>query len=141
MYTVILAIYYPIHRLGLVSFIRSGFDDVNIVEVNNGKELMQIIAERLIDLVILDPALPGITLQKLIKKRRGARMLPSVLIYSEGDELVFATTFIHMGAAGYIEQNCREEQLIHAIRVILQGSKYISNRVWENYLNGLVGSA
>lgn len=141
MYTIVLAIYYPIHRIGIMSFVRSGFDDVKVIEVDNGKDLMKLLAEDLVDMVILDPALPCIAIQKLIKKRRGASAMPPVLIYSEGDELTFATTFIRMGAAGYIEQKCREDQMIHAIRIILQGSKYISNRVWESYLNGLVGSA
>jgi len=91
---------------------------------------MKIVSGCGIELVILDPELSRITLYKLFKKRTGLTSMPPILVYSDDDEQVFADTYIRMGAAGYLEQKCRPDQMIKTIGVRLKGNIYLSEEAW-----------
>ncbi len=61
-----------------------------------------------------------------------------VLVYSMRSEQVYAQRVIALGAAGFISKESEEEEVVRAIRLIMQGKGYLSSAV-EEHLQGLKG--
>jgi DNA-binding NarL/FixJ family response regulator len=92
------------------------------------------------DLVILDLALldaNGIELLKDIRVRRPRQL---VLMLSMHDESLYAFRALRAGAAGYIMKAEATEKLLSAIRQILQGGVYLSERMQKRVLGRLGGT-
>lgn len=134
MYTIVLAMRYPVQRLGISSNIYSAFKEVKIIEAGNEENVVNVALGPSTDLVILDPDLLGTKMHEFFVQQD--RATTPVLVYSTGDERLFAGFFIRMGAAGYIEQRCSRDQLIAAVSTVLQGHTYLSDSIRKNYLEG-----
>ncbi len=61
-----------------------------------------------------------------------------VLVYSMRSEQVYAQRVIALGAAGFISKESDEEEVVRAIRLIMQGKGYLSTAV-EEHLQSLKG--
>lgn len=140
MYTIVVAIPYPIYRIGVIDLVCSYLSGVTIMEISHVEELMKVSLDPSIDLIILEPDFPGVRLQHFFGSRAGQASVAPVLMYSKSDELLVADMFVRMGAAGYVEQKSRSGQLIHAIRMILNGATYISDKVRANGNPDLTGN-
>jgi DNA-binding NarL/FixJ family response regulator len=91
--------------------------------------------------VIVDISLngpDGLDLLKIIRMRDPN--LP-VLILSMLDESVYAERALHAGASGYIMKQEATEQVLIAIRRILGGDIYVSNRMASKMLHRFVGGS
>lgn len=90
--------------------------------------------------MVLDLELPdakGIDLLSEIKrKRRGLH----ILVLSAYPEDQFAVRVLKAGAAGFVPKDAAPEDLLKAIRKIIGGGKYISERVAHLLLNHLHGA-
>jgi|SRR5215217_3065765 len=132
MHTIVLATPFPIHRIGIETIIRPYFSEVKLIEIQDGEDLIRLLAHREVDLIIVDPMLPDLLIKRLFEMREPLKSRPPILVYSEDDELLVGGKFIHMGATGFIEQKCSREQLISAISTVLNGDIYLSEKVWAN---------
>jgi DNA-binding NarL/FixJ family response regulator len=92
------------------------------------------------DLVILDLAFPGANGIELLKDIRVRCPKQLVLMLSMHDESLYAFRALRAGAAGYIMKAEATEKLLHAIRQILQGGIYLSERMQKRVL-GRVGAS
>lgn len=92
------------------------------------------------DLVILDLALPGANGIELLKDIRVRRPRQMVLMLSMHDESLYAFRALRAGASGYIMKAEATEKLLHAVRQILQGGVYLSERMQKRVLGRVGGS-
>ena len=81
------------------------------------------------DLVILDLRLKSGDALDLIKTFRAEHPDLKVLVLSQYDELVFAERVLRAGACGYVMKDNATEVILEAIRTVLAGDVYFSNRV------------
>jgi DNA-binding NarL/FixJ family response regulator len=81
------------------------------------------------DLVILDLRLKSGDALELIKTFRAEKPEIKVLVLSQYDELVFAERVLRAGACGYVMKDNATEVILEAIRTVLSGEVYFSNRV------------
>jgi len=91
------------------------------------------------DIAIVDVALgntSGIELLKNIKARFPKLI---VLVLSMHDESVYAHRALRAGASGYIMKQEATERVLLALRKILRGEVYLSERLGNRMLNSLVG--
>ena len=86
------------------------------------------------DLVLMDISLPGKSGLELIKDLRVLRPSLPVLVLSMHDESLYAERVLRAGAGGYITKQQRPEVLISAIREVLAGRTYVSNKLSEKIL-------
>jgi DNA-binding NarL/FixJ family response regulator len=113
-------------RRGLRQIISEAKDLEFAGEAGSADELLTLIRSRPFDLVVLDLTLgvrSGIDLLKHIKSE--FPRLP-VLILSMHAENLFAIRALRAGAAGYIQKEGAEEELLTAIRRIASGRTYVS---------------
>lgn len=119
---------HPIVRRGLKEVLKDERDFL-VLEAENAREALNQINEQKFDLVILDldmPGMNGIDLLKEIKRRNNSL---SVLVLSIYPEDQVAVRVLKAGASGFVSKDAAPDQLVKAIKKILKGGKYISERV------------
>ena len=81
------------------------------------------------DIVVTDISLPGLSGLELIKEL--ARLQPDLptLVLSMHDELVHGERALRAGAKGYLVKQEAPENVIKAIRKVLAGERYLSERM------------
>jgi len=93
------------------------------------------------DLIIIDISLKdgnGIELIKRLKARNSA--VPA-LVSSMHDEDLYAERALRAGAVGYISKQESSQRIIEAIRRVLEGKIYLSERMSERLLHGFVAGS
>lgn len=130
---------HPLVRAGLRELVSSQPDMVVCGEAATAAEALKLVDQEQPDLVVIDLKLKqssGIELIKQIKARyRGVKMLVS----SMHEEALFAERALHAGASGYINKEEAGEKVVEAIRQILEGKVYLSNRMTEHMLYQFAG--
>ena len=96
---------------------------------NNTADAKRVVDQQRPDLVILDLRLKSGDALDLIKTFRAEQPDVKVLVLSQYDELVFAERVLRAGACGYVMKDNATEVILEAIRTVLAGDIYFSNRV------------
>jgi DNA-binding NarL/FixJ family response regulator len=81
------------------------------------------------DLMILDLRLKGGDVLDFIKTSRVEHPEVKMLVLSQYDELLFAERVLRAGASGYIMKENATDEVLRAIRKVLAGELYFSERV------------
>jgi DNA-binding NarL/FixJ family response regulator len=127
---------HPIVRQGLAKLINEK-TDLNVTgEASSPHEALDMIAKQAFDVAVVDLSLEhtsGIELIKDIKVR--SPDLP-VLVLSMHEESFYAERALRAGAKGYIMKQVAPEQLIGAIRRVLSGQIYLSDKMTTQLLSG-----
>lgn len=125
---------HPIVRQGLVQLIDRQ-DDLQVCgEAESTEEAMELIRNQSFDIAIVDLSLPGISGVELIKQIKAEQPDLPVLVLSMHDEQFYAERALRAGAMGYIMKQEAIEQVIEAIRRVLQGELYLSKPVADRML-------
>jgi len=128
---------HKLFREGLRKILISEADFNVIAEASNSIEVLDFIRKLKIDLVTLDLSMPGVSGLETIKEIKKINKKLPVLIISMHPEERFAIRCIKAGASGYISKEKSPDELVIAIRKILLGEKYISERLAEILSEGL----
>ena len=127
---------HKIIRDGIKSFLKG--DEIQIVgEASNGRELLEMLAETQPDVVLLDinmPEMDGLEATKLIKAQYPE---VKVLVLSMLDHEKYVQQVFDAGAMGYTLKNIGKDELIHAIRMVANGNRFIGTDVAFAFLNKL----
>ncbi len=107
-------------RLGLKSVLSgSGIEVVG--EASNGEQLLQMLTQKVPDLVLLDVRMPGGDgLHYLGRIKINYPTLP-VILFSTYDNPTYVARAVALGASGYVLKHEKSEKLIEAIRGALRG--------------------
>jgi len=81
------------------------------------------------DLVLVDLELPGKSGLDLIKNVRSLKLPVKLLVVSMYDEALYADRVLRAGGDGYIMKEESPDEIIHAIRDVLDGHIYVSEDV------------
>lgn len=129
---------HPIVRKGLTQLINQENDLTVCGEADSAYSALEALKKIKPDLAIIDISLQGvdgIELMKTMKTRYNG--LP-VLVVSIHDESIFAERALRAGARGYIMKQEAIEKIMEAIRKVLKGDLYISERVSENIVKRFI---
>ena len=103
-------------------------------EAGNGQEVLEKIARKEYDLILLDIAMPGRDGLEILKDLKLQKPKLPVLILSMFPEEQYALRALKSGASGYLTKDSIPDELIKAVRKILKGGKYISSSFSEKLL-------
>lgn len=124
---------HPVVRQGLTQFINQEPGLVVCAEAGNAKQALVAAEKQQVDLAIVDMLLEnttGIQVTKDFKSRcPGLR----VLILSMSDEPYYIKSAFQAGARGYITKEEVTEEIINAIRQVLDGKIYLSRRLAKKF--------
>ncbi len=102
-------------------------------EVGNGEELLNTLAGKTVDLLILDISMPkisGIDLTEILKKRYPSM---KILILTMHKSKQFLHRAISAGADGYLVKSDSDKEILLAIEKIEQGKTYISPYLADDF--------
>jgi DNA-binding NarL/FixJ family response regulator len=129
---------HPIVRQGLASLIACAPDLTVCGEAEAAGSALQAIETLQPDILIVDISLNGPTGMDLLKSVRAKVPNLPVLILSMHDESVYAERALRAGANGYIMKQAATEEMLTAIRQILDGEIYVSDRLADKILRQFV---
>jgi len=132
---------HPLLRQGLTLLINQQHDLQVIGEAEDAQTALQAVANRRPDVMIVDISLAGADGLDLLKNIRTFYGPLPVLILSMHDEATYAERALRAGANGYIMKQQATEEVLVAMRRILSGGVYLSDRMSNNMLQQYVGGA
>lgn len=118
---------HPVVFKGFKEILQENFDDIQVVGVGTGRELLENIRKTDWDLILLDISLPDANGLDVLKDLRKRRPRIPVLIVSMYPENLYAVRAIKTGAQGYLTKQSAPGELVKAVHKILSGKKYINS--------------
>lgn len=131
---------HPFMRAGLGQLIDRQADLCVCGEAGNPAEALQLVAQHRPDLVLTDLTMPGRSGLEFVKDLHALHAEIPILIMTMHDEAVFAERALRAGARGFIMKEAGGENLLTAIRRVLSGDVYVSDRMAARILQGLSGA-
>lgn len=132
---------HPLMRQGLALLINQQQDMQVCGEAQEAQAAMHAIAQRRPDIMILDISLNGPDGLDLLKTIRASDPDLPVLILSMHDEAIYAERALRARANGYIMKQEATEKVLIAVRRILNGEVYLSDRMSNKMLQQYIGGA
>ena len=124
---------HPIVRDGLAELLNHEADFVVCVKAGTAAEAIKTVKKQRIDLAIIDMLLKNTTGVQVTKKIKAICPNLIVLIFSMSDEPRYIKQAFEVGARGYITKDELSEQIIDAIRQILDGGIYLNKRLTKKF--------
>ena len=131
---------HPILRKGLSLLINQESDLRVTGEAEDAKRAIELIDSMDPAMVIVDISLPGIDGIELIKNIKLKYGNLPTLVISMHDELIFAERALRAGARGYIMKQEAVDKVLIAIRRVLDGQIFVSERIATKMLEQFVDS-
>lgn len=120
---------HPVLCEGLRQLINNQPDLACVGIAYNTSDAKRLVEECKPDLMVLDLRLKGGDALDLIKTLRVEHPQVKVLVLSQYDELIFAERALRAGAFGYIMKENTTDEILRALRKVLAGELYFSERV------------
>lgn len=130
---------HPIVRQGLALLINGEHDLVVCGEAEEAQPALQAITAAKPDVLIVDISLNGPDGLELLKNIRSLWPNLPVLVLSMHDETTYAERALRARANGYIMKQEATEKVLLALRRILSGEIYLSDRMANKVLQQYVG--
>lgn len=122
---------------GIKSLVKTMKNMEIIAEVNNGKELLEVLDKTTCDIILMDinmPEMDGIEATKLVKTKYSTVKILMLTMFSSRD---YIEKLLRAGADGYILKNTGKAELQEAIETLMNGESYFSKEVTERIMEGL----
>ncbi len=121
---------HPVFRDGLAKLINAETDLAVVGEAGDAIKGLKAIAKLRPDLAVVDLGLPGKSGLELIKEIRAAKIPVKILVVSMFDEALYAQRVLRAGGDGYIMKQEDPQEIIQAIRDVLDGHIYVTEDVF-----------
>ncbi|HEY5043173.1 MAG TPA: response regulator transcription factor [Verrucomicrobiae bacterium] len=130
---------HPMMRQGLAQLIGAETDLAICGEAENAERALDSIGDLKPDLVLADISLPGKNGLELIKDFHAMQPGLPVLVISMHDESLYAERVLRAGGRGYIMKQEGGKKLMQAIRQVLEGKIYVSEKMSAEILEMFSG--
>jgi two-component system response regulator NreC len=126
MIKIILADDHQIVRHGLRTLL-SAEPDIEIVgEADNGREVVRLVQELAPQVVIMDISMPDLNGIEATRQILGESSGVKVIALSMHSDSLFVLNMFKAGASGYLLKDCALEELVKAVRTVLNRQVYLS---------------
>lgn len=126
---------HPIVRRGLIELINDNEDLEVCGEAADVGTALEVLAELKPDLALIDLSLGDGHGLELIKSIRAAELTCKMLVVSMMDEALYADRVLRAGASGYLRKEQATENIVIAIRQVLDNKIYLSPNATARVLN------
>lgn len=123
---------HPVVRRGLRQLINEAEDLAVCGEAESAAETLSKVEASSPDLVLVDLTLKGTSGLELTKQLRAQHPDVHVLILSMHSEELYANRVLQAGASGYVVKRKSNEEIVEAIRRVLDGEIYFSSKNGED---------
>jgi two-component system, NarL family, invasion response regulator UvrY len=137
MATILIADDHALIRSGLKQLLSEDSSIKQIGETKSGRETIDKLQAQHWDLLILDINMPDRSGIDILRQIRATHPQTKVLVLSGFPEKQYAVNVLRAGASGYLNKEMAPEELLSAVRAVLQGRRYVSPALAELLVNGL----
>jgi DNA-binding NarL/FixJ family response regulator len=130
---------HPMMRTGLAQLIGNEPDLKVAAEAGTARQALDAVMKLKLDLILLDISLPDKNGLELIKDLRALKPEVPVLVVSMHDETLYAERVLRAGARGYIMKQEGGKKFLQAIRRVLAGAIYVSDKMSSRILETFSG--
>ncbi len=130
---------HPMMRTGLAQLIDNERDLKVCAEADTAGQALDIAVSQTLDLILLDISLPDKSGLELIKDLRALKPGLPILVVSMHDESLYAERVLRAGGRGYIMKQEGGKKLLQAIRQVLNGQIYVSEKMSSGILETFSG--
>ncbi len=130
---------HPMTRAGMAQLLNKQPDLQVLCEAGDASEALSWLSKFKPDLLLTDITMPGRNGLEFIKEVLTLHKLLPILVISMHDELIYAERVLRAGARGYVMKEVGGEKLLAAIRRVLAGQIYLSERMSALLLDSLTG--
>jgi DNA-binding NarL/FixJ family response regulator len=128
---VLIADDHPVVRHGLRQILATDSGIEVVGEAKNGAETLELARKVGWDVAIVDYSMPGRSGLDLLKELKREFPQRPVLILSMYPEELHATRALKAGGAGYLNKEAVGDELISALRKVMNGGRYVSRSLAE----------
>lgn len=137
---VLLADDHAVVRMGFRLLLQDTSDMEVIGEAESGEEALKQIANKEVDVLVMDLSMPGIGGLETISRVNIKPNPPKILILSAHEDAIHPKRSLKAGATGYLSKRGAADELIKAIRQVFTGGMYveaaIAQKMAVNQLGG-----
>src|SRR5215813_10881125 len=130
---------HPMMREGLAQLIEHEIDLCVAGQADNTAQALQAVGALQPGLALVDISLPDKNGIELIKDLQKLHPQLPVLVVSMHDETLYAERVLRAGARGYIMKQEGGKKLMEAIRQVLSGKIYVSEKIASKMLESFSG--
>jgi DNA-binding NarL/FixJ family response regulator len=120
---------HPIIREGIVAVLSRALSKAAVTGVGTFPNAIQHIENEAVDLVVTEFRVLGDTALSLLKALKHGDSATRCLILSASDEIQAGYPCVRAGASGFVGKSAPVPQIIEAIRIVLSGHNYLSERL------------
>ena len=131
---------HPMMRTGLAQLIDHEHDLKVGAEADNAGQALDAVAKQKFDLMLLDISLPDKNGLELIKDIRTLKPELPILVVSMHDEMIYAERVLRAGARGYIMKQEGGQKFLAAMRQVLAGKVFVSEKMSARILENFSGN-
>jgi two-component system invasion response regulator UvrY len=113
-------------RMGIKVLIADNFSPALIDEAKNGNDVTGMIKKMSYDLLLLDINMPDTDFSSLIEWVITTSPSTKILVFTAHPEKVYGLRCMQLGAYGFLTKNASNQEIIDAIRRVLENRKYVS---------------
>lgn len=132
---------HPIFREGLVQIVNNEPDMKVCGTAESAETTLRSVSKLKPDLILVDIGLTGRSGLEFIKELRTVNRNVKLLVVSMHDEALYANRVLRAGGNGYIMKQENPEELVSAMRDVLEGHIYVSEEVLTSGRNSSVKHA
>jgi len=132
---------HPVFREGLVGLVKREADLTVCGEADAAPLALTALERLKPDLTLVDIGLPGRSGLELIKDLRAVRPDLAVLVISMHDETLYAERVLRAGGRGYIMKQEGPQKILRAVRQVLDGQIYLSEKMSVRILDAFSSRA
>ena len=130
---------HPFMRAGMAQLIDKQPDLMVCGEAGDPHAAIKELAATEADLVVSDISMPGRSGLEFIKDLQALHPRLPILVVSMHDEIIYAERALRAGARGYIMKEAGGDNLLSAIRQVLDGEVYVSPKMSARILDNFSG--
>ena len=131
---------HPMMREGLAQLIEHEPDLVVEAQADSAAQALHTIESSVPNLLLVDISLPDKGGLELIKDVHTLHPTLPILVISMHDETLYAERVLRAGGRGYIMKQEGGKKLMHAIRQVLSGHIYVSEKISAKILENFSGN-
>ncbi len=118
-------------RMGVKHIILGAFPNAEVGEAANGQEVLEAVRAVPWDVLILDISMPVRSGIEIMSELRHIVPHLRILVLTVHAEEQFALRLLKSGVAGYLTKERAPDELVQAIRKVMNGGKYVSTVLAE----------
>ena len=116
-------------KTGVSIILNSEINDLDIQFASTFSETLDKVKQFSYDLIILDINIPGGKTTEMITEIRNVLPEVKILMFSAHEEESYALRYIHTGADGYLNKLSGEENIVEAVKSIMDYGKYLTDEI------------